>query len=168
MPDEAPMPATAPGAPRLPEPRFSRFWHRWLPIQYRLIRLLDPLARTWWRGFGLGNVVELQVPGRRTGRMRRVLLGLLRDGDRWFLGHPNGDVAWTRNLEAAGAAALVFRSPTRLAVRATRLAPGELRDRAIAATGQHVFPGNLVYRLARRHILAAGTYFLIEPAAGTD
>jgi hypothetical protein len=143
-------------------PRFSRLWHRWFPIQYALIRLLDPFARTWWRGFGLGNVVELQVTGRRTGRTRRVLLGLLRNGDRWFLGHPNGDVAWTRNLEAAGAAALVFRPPTTIPVRATRLEPGELRDLAIASTGQHVFPGNLVYRLARRHIRAAGTYFLIE------
>jgi hypothetical protein len=148
--------------PRLPEPRFSGFWHRWLPIQYRLIRLLDPFVRTTWRGFGLGNVVELQVAGRRTGRTRHVLLGLLRDGDRWFLGHPNGDVAWTRNLAAAGTANLVFRPPTTIPVRATLLPPGELRDRAIAATGQHVFPGNLIYRLARRHIRAAGTYFLIE------
>ena len=146
----------------LPAPRFSRFWHRWFPIQYRLIRLLDTFARAWWRGFGLGNVVELQVVGRRTGRSRRVLLGLLRDGDDWFLGHPNGDVAWTRNLEAAGRAALVFRPPTSVAVRATRLEPGALRDRAIASTAQHVFPGNVIYRLARRHILAAGTYFLIE------
>ena len=153
----------AASAPRFSStPRFSRFWHRWFPIQYRIIRLLDPFARTAWRGFGLGNVVELQVEGRRTGTTRRVLLGLLRDGDRWFLGHPNGDVAWTRNLEAAGTAALVFRPPTTVRIRATRLEFGELRDRAIASTGQHVFPGNLVYRIARRHIRAAGTYFLIE------
>ena len=146
----------------LPAPRYSRFWNRWFPAQYRLIRLLDPFARTWWRGFGLGNVVELQVVGRRTGRQRRVLLGLLQDGDRWFLGHPNGDVPWTRNLDAAGAGTLVFRQPTAIPIRATRLQPGELRDRAIASTGQHVFPGNVIYRLARPHIRAAGTYFLIE------
>ena len=149
----------------MPPPRFSRFWHRWLPIQYRLIRLLDPLVQLQWRGFGLGNVVELQVAGRRTGITRRVLLGLLRDEDRWFLGHPNGDVAWTRNLEAAGTGALVFRPPATIPIRATRLEPGELRDRAILATGQHVFPGNLIYRVARAHIRAAGTYFLIELAS---
>lgn len=149
----------------LPAPRFSAAWHRYFPAQYRLIRLLDPLIRVTWRIVGLGNVVELRVPGRRTGRLRSVLLGLLRDGDRWFLGHPNGHVGWTRNLEAAGRGELVLRSPPRLAIRATLLPSGELRDRAILATGQHVFPGNLVYRLARRHIRAAGTYFLVEPEA---
>jgi hypothetical protein len=149
-------------APQLPAPRRSAFWNRWLPVQYRLIRLLDPLVRPIWQGFGLGNIVELRVPGRRSGVTRSVLLGLLRDGDRWFLGHPNGDVAWTRNLEAAETALIVFRPPTAVAVSARRLEPGELRDRAIAATGQHVFPGNVIYRLARAHIRAVGTYFLIE------
>lgn len=152
----------AAGGGRLPAPRFSAAWHRYLPVQYRLIRLLDPLVRVIWRAFGLGNVVELRVAGRRTGRQRRILLGLLRAGDRWFVGHPNGDVAWTHNLEAAGTAELIFRPPTAVSIRATRLPDGELRDQAIASTGQHVFPGNLVYRLARRHILAVGAYFLIE------
>lgn len=155
----------ATGRQRLPAPRASSAWHRYFPIQYRLIRLLDPLVHAFWRAFGLGNVVELRVAGRHTGRQRRVLLGLLRAGDRWFLGHPNGDVAWTRNLEAAGVGELVFRPPTRLPIRATRLPDGDLRDTAIASTGQHMFPGNLVYRLARPHIRAAGTYFLIEADA---
>jgi len=147
----------------LPAPRRSRFWEQYLPIQYRLIRLLDPIVRSWWRAAGLGNVVELRVAGRRTGRQRSVLLGLLRDDGHWFLGHPNGDVDWTRNLEAAGTADLVFHRAPSLAVRATRLPSGDLRDRAILATNQHVFPGNVVYRLARRHIRAVGTYFAIEP-----
>ena len=147
---------------RLPAPRRSSAWHRYFPVQYRLIRVVDPLVRWWWRLAGLGNVVELRVRGRRTGLPRRVLLGLLRDGERWYLGHPNGDVAWTRNLEAAGTAELAFRGGRALAVRATRLSDGELRDDAIASTRQHVFPGNLVYRLARPHIRAVGTYFLIE------
>lgn len=154
-------------APRqsLPAPRFSAAWHRWFPIQYRLIRLLDPLVRLTWRAFGVGNIVELRVVGRRTGRTRSVLLGLLRDGDHWFLGHPNGEVAWTRNLEAAGAAELVIRAPAAIPVVARLLPPGDLRDRAIGSTGQHVFPGNLVYRLARAHIRAAGAYFLVEADA---
>jgi hypothetical protein len=147
----------------LPSPRASVFWRRYLPIQYRLIRLLDPLVRAWWQAFGLGNVVELRVAGRRSGRVRRVLLGLLRDEGRWFLGHPNGDVGWSRNLEAAGTADLALHGLPALTIRAIRLPDGTLRDRAILATGQHVFPGNLVYRLARRHIRAVGVFFSIEP-----
>ena len=149
----------------LPAPRASNFWRRYLPIQYRLIRLLDPLVRSWWRSYGLGNVVELRVAGRTSGRIRTVLLGLLRDDGRWFLGHPNGDVDWTRNLEEAVTADLVFHGLPTMTIRATRLPAGDLRDHAILATGQHVFPGNIVYRLARRHIRAVGTYFVVEPAS---
>lgn len=149
----------------LPAPRFSTTWHRWFPIQYRLIRLLDPLIRLVWRSVGLGNVIELRVRGRRSGRDRRVLLGLLRDGDDLFLGHPNGHVAWTRNLEAAGGGELVARGSAPVRIVARPLPDGELRDRAILATRQHVFPGSLVYRLAWRHIRAVGAYFEVEPAA---
>ena len=149
----------------LPAPRASGFWRRYLPIQYRLIRLLDPMVRSWWRSFGLGNVVELRVAGRHSGRIRTVLLGLLQNDGRWFLGHPNGDVEWTCNLEAAVTADLVFHGLPTMTIRATRLQAGDLRDRAILATGQHVFPGNIVYRLARRHVRAVGTYFVVEPAS---
>ena len=148
----------------LPPPRASAFWRHYLPIQYRLIRLLDPLVRSQWLALGLGNVVELRVAGRRSGRIRTVLLGLLEADGHWFLGHPNGDVAWTRNLEAAGTADLVFHGRPTLTIAARRLPDGELRDRAILATGQHVFPGNVVYRLARRHVRAVGTYFEVVPA----
>jgi hypothetical protein len=132
---------------------------------YRVIQLMDPWIRFLWRRFGYGNFVDLMVPGRRSGVPRRTLLGLLRDGDRWFLGHPNGDVSWTRNLEAAGVgdAQLLFRGLPPLDVRARRLPAGELRDRAILATTQHPFPANVVYRLAWAHIRAAGTFFAIEP-----
>jgi hypothetical protein len=147
----------------LPEPRASRGWRRFFPVMYRVIRLMQPLARSWWQGYGFGNFVELRVAGRRTGRSRRILLGLLRDGDHWFLGHPNGHVDWTRNLEAAGTADLVIAWPHAIVIRATVLPPGELRDRAILATVQHPFPGNLVYRLARPHIRAVGVFFEIAP-----
>lgn len=161
-----PFPRAYADAVDLPSPRASGVWRRYLPVQYRLIRLLDPLVRAWWHAFSLGNVVELRVAGRRSGRVRGVLLGLLRDNGHWFLGHPNGDVAWTRNLEAAGTADLVFHGLPPLTVKAARLADGNLRDRAILATGQHVFPGNLVYRLARPHIRAVGTFFEVERVEG--
>ena len=149
----------------LPAPRASGFWRRALPVMYSVIGFLDPLLRASWQvsGLGLRNVVELRVAGRRSGKYRRVLLTLLQDGDQWFLAHPNGDVAWTRNLEAAGTADLAFRGLAPVAVRGRRLEPGELRDRAIRSTGQHPCPGNLVYRLARAHIRAVGVVFAIDP-----
>lgn len=131
---------------------------------YGFIGFMDPLIRASWQAseLGLRNVVELRVAGRRTGVYRRILLTLLRDGDQWFLAHPNGDVHWTRNLEAAGTADIAFRRSAPVAVRARRLEPGELRDRAIRSTGQHPFPANLVYRLARAHIRAVGVVFAID------
>ena len=148
-------------------PRRSRFWNRALPVMYGFIKLLDPLIRSSWQasGMGLRNVVELRVAGRRTGTYRRVLLTLLQDGDQWFLGQPNGDVHWTRNLEAAGTADICFRRQAPVAIRARRLGAGELRDRAIRSTGQHPFPANLIYRLARRHIRAVGVFFAIDPVS---
>lgn len=132
---------------------------------YGFIRFMDPLIHASWRSSGLGlrNVVELRVAGRRSGRYRRILLTLLRDGDQWFLAHPNGDVNWTRNLEAAGTADVAFRGLAPVSVLARRLEAGELRDRGIGATGQHPFPANVVYRLARAHIRAVGVFFAIDP-----
>jgi hypothetical protein len=132
---------------------------------YWFIGVLDPLIRASWNASGLGlrNVVELRVVGRRSGTYRRVLLTILQDGDQWFLAHPNGDVSWTRNLEAAGTADIAFRRLPPVTIRARRLQAGDLRDRAIGSTGQHPFPANLVYRLARRHIRAVGVFFAIDP-----
>ena len=142
----------------------SRFWSFALRWFYRFLVLVDPLVRTWYRPFGLGNTIDLVVPGRRSGKPRRVLLGLLRADDRMYLGHPNGDVAWTRNFEAAREAELHIRGVPPLLVRPIRLPPGPEREAAIRATWrQHPFPGNLLYWLARDHIRAVGTFFRLEP-----
>jgi deazaflavin-dependent oxidoreductase (nitroreductase family) len=147
----------------LPAPRESTFWARALPAMYSVIGFLDPLIRREWRstGIGLGNVVELRVVGRRTGQYRSVLLTLLRDDERWFLGHPNGDVAWTLNLEAAGTADLKFPRRVPIPIRARRLQGAE-RDVAMRLFDQHPFPGNLVYRAAQAHIRAVGVYFALD------
>ena len=133
---------------------------------YAVLGFIDPFIRSSWQmsGAGLGNVVELRVAGRRSGIYRRVLLTLLVDGDRWFIGHPNGDVDWTRNLDAAGTGDVAFRRQAPFPVRARRLEAGEERDRAIRATNQQPFPANIVYRLALRHIRAVGVFFALEPA----
>ena len=144
--------------------RVSRVWSRAFRVLYAILGFFDPLIRAAHRRFGIGNVVELRMIGRSSGLPRTTLVGLLRADDRLYLGHPNGDCGWTRNLEAAGQGELVLRSLPALEFRPVRLSPGPERDAAIRATSQHPFPGNLIYRLARSHVLAVGTYFRLEPA----
>ena len=142
----------------------SPFWDRALRTFYWVVTRLSPVIRPWTERFGLGNVVELIVPGRRTGRKRVVLLGLLRVDGEWYLGHPNGAVNWTRNLDAAGGATLILpRQPPPIAISAVLLPIGDERRRVIAVTWQqHVYPGRLLYWLARRHIVEAGRYYRIK------
>ena len=123
----------------LPEPRASRAWRIYLRGQYRIIRLLAPLVGPYWRGYGLGNIVELRVPGWQTGRPRPILLGLLQAGGHWFLGHPNGDVAWTRNLEAAGSS--IFRECMPRSPHVRTLEPTYARDAGSSPTRTTARPG---------------------------
>ena len=107
--------------------------------------------------------------GRRSGRERSVLVGLLRVNGAWYVGHPNGEVGWTVNLRAARTARLASRPEAAIEVTAVPLEDGSERAAVIMATAdQQPFPGNLLYRAARRHILSEGRYFRLEaePAAG--
>lgn len=144
----------------------SSRWRIGFRALYRVLRLADPVIRGWWLAAGLGNVVELRVPSRRSGRMRSILVGVLRTGDALYLGHPNGHVQWTLDLAAAGEGELRWPGAAEsVAFRPVWLAPGVERSAAIRATRQHPFPGNLVYRLGRRHIEAVGVFCRLEPAA---
>jgi hypothetical protein len=141
-------------------------WSVLFRLEYRIIRLLDPLIRFAWHGLGpwLEPLVELRVPGRRSGRERRLLLTALALDGRRYIGHPNGSAAWTRNLEAAPSAEIVDRHGRVSVVSAIHLPPGDERTRVIVATAWlQPPPGNLVYRLARAHILQVGAYFRLEP-----
>jgi len=116
-----------------------------------------------WRRFGIGNVVELEVRSRRGTGSRRRLVGLLRVGDKRFIGHPNGPVGWTRDLDAAGGGTVRWPEGTDWQFTVTQLPAGDVeREQAILATGQHPFPGNLMYRLGRRHIRVVGVFFRLE------
>jgi len=140
----------------------SRFWRHAYRIQYRILALIDPLVRAWWRRVGIGNTIDFEV-ARRDGRgTRSRLLGLLRVGERWYLGHPNGPVGWTRDLEAAREGIVRWHSGQSETVRAERLAAGTERETAIRATRQHPFPGNVLYRLGWGHIRAVGEFFRLE------
>ena len=141
----------------------SPVWGYGFRTLYRALGRLDPLLRQWWLLFGLGNVVQVTIAGRHTGTPRRTLLGLLVADGQWYVGHPNGPVQWTQNLDAAGGRLrLTWRMPAFVTFQALLLPRGPERDRAIQATGQHPFPGNLIYRLGRRHVRAAGRYYRLE------
>lgn len=143
----------------------SRLWSGTFVLLYRFLRLVDPPIRAVWTRMGLGNVVEFRVRSRRTGEERGLFLGVLRVGDQLYLGHPNGPSFWTRDLDAAGTAELIFHGGEPVAVRGVLVPNGPERSAVISATNQHPFPGNLVYRLARRHILEVGRYYRLEPLA---
>jgi hypothetical protein len=84
-------------------------------------------------------------------------------GRGWYVGHPDGGCAWTLNLEAAGEATLRAAWLAPRTLRAVRLGPGPEREAVIEATfRQHVFPGNVIYWLARRHIRTVGRYYRLE------
>jgi len=140
----------------------SGFWFRVFRVQYRILALIDPLVRAVWVRFGIGNVVELRVRRRMNAADRVRLVGLLRVGDRRYLGHPNGDVGWTRDLDASGEGSYRWSRAATSSFRAIRLAAGPERDAAIRATWQHPFPGNIVYRLGRGHVRRVGVFFRLE------
>jgi hypothetical protein len=142
--------------------RRSRFWQIAFRVFYRFLRLVDPLIRSSLAlGLpGLGGVVELHVAGRRSGLDRRILVTLLHVDKGWYVGHPNGESAWTRNLEAAGVARVDPPPAGGDVVQVVRLPVGPERDAVVRATRtQQPFPGSLVYRAANRHIAAVGVYF---------
>jgi hypothetical protein len=144
--------------------RGSRFWRAAYKVLYRILALIDPVVRRAWRPAGLGNVVEIEVPRRVGGKPRRRLIGLLHAGGETYVGHPNGDVGWTRDLLSAGEAVIRYHDGTTWPARAERLSDGAEREAAIRATSQHPFPGNLVYRLGRRHVRAVGVFFRLASA----
>lgn len=144
----------------------SAAWSVTWRILYRLIRLLDPLLRSWIANGlpGFDGVVELRFPGRRTGRPRRMLVTLLSHDGRWYVGHPNGLTNWQRNIEAAGWVDVEPSGADGPRCAVTRLDAGPERDAVIRATAtQQFFPANVVYRAARRHIAAVGVYHRLDP-----
>lgn len=144
-------------------PRRSAAWKATFRLFYAVIGALDPLLRWRWARAGIGITSLLTVRGRRTGRERSVLVGLISVGGRRYVGHPNGEVAWTANLRAAGGARLAPRPGDEVDVVAEALGAGTERDAVIRATSeQQPFPANLLYRAARRHILSEGRYFRLE------
>ena len=146
--------------------RRSRVWSLVFRISYRLLRLLDPLIRSWIANGapGLDGIVELRTVGRRSGRSRRTLVTLLSAGDQFYVGHPNGQAEWLTNILAAGWVDVDPAGAGGPRYSVARLSPGAERDAVIRATWtQQPFPANLLYRAARRHVAAVGEYIRLTP-----
>jgi len=146
--------------------RRSVVWSLVFRVSYRLIRLLDPLIRSWIANGapGLDGIVELRMVGRRSGRSRRTLVTLLIVGERFYVGHPNGQAEWLANILAAGWVDVDPAGSGGPRYSIDRVAPGAERDDVIRATWtQQPFPANLLYRAARRHEAAAGEYIRLTP-----
>lgn len=140
----------------------SRAWTTGLRVFFKTTP--TPVMRLLRRTRPSVPIEELIVVGRRSGRERRLLVVLYDVDGRWYIGHPNGSSQWVRNLAAAGSGVVVQRGDRRTTVNAIELSDGAERDAVIQATSYQPFPAGLVYRAARRHILAAGRYFRLEPA----
>lgn len=108
-------------------------------------------------------IEEFVIVGRRTGRERRLLLGLFEIDGRWYAGHPNGTSQWIRNLEAAGGCTVVRRDGIPVPVRAIEVTDPVERESVLRATGTQPAPAGPIYRRAQRHIRAVGRYFRLEP-----
>ena len=122
---------------------------------------------------GLMRVVRQKVPaapieefvirGRRTGRERRMLLGLFEVDGAWYAGSPNGTAQWIRNLEAAGGCTVIRRDGVPVQVLAVEVTDAAERDAVIRRTATQPAPAGNIYRGAQRHIRAVGRYFRLEP-----
>ena len=144
-------------------PAWQAAWRGVYVVGRRWGRIMRWLARMGVPTFA-NQLVELDLVGRRTGRPRRVTVTLLRLGDRWYVGHPNGPRSWLANLGAADSvdAIVVGQPPVR--VRPVPLGLGPERDAVIVATAwQQPVGAREWYRVAQGHIRRAGIYYRLEP-----
>jgi deazaflavin-dependent oxidoreductase (nitroreductase family) len=125
------------GAPVRARPRDDQPMARW-PISDESARAMyaggraDDTARwyaRWWgRVFALGlfprRWVTLEVPGRVTGEVRSVPLGMADHGGRWYLVSMLGECNWVRNARANDGR-VVLRRRHRVRCRLVEVPPAE-------------------------------------------
>ena len=141
--------------------RGSRLWR--LVLTGFLRGAPDSVMRQVRRRVPAAPIDEFVIVGRRTGRERRMLLGLFEVDGRWYAGHPNGTSQWIRNLEAAGGCTVIRRDGVPVAVTAVEVTEPAERDAVIRATGTQPAPAGLIYRAAGAHIRAVGRYYRLTP-----
>jgi deazaflavin-dependent oxidoreductase (nitroreductase family) len=93
----------------------------------RLLRLINPIAR-WLISAGLPTGapnVLLTMPGRRSGKLRSIPLGMLDLDGRWFVQAAYGQTGWVVNLRANPEAVLTLPGGRRVRVDTIELSPEE-------------------------------------------
>jgi deazaflavin-dependent oxidoreductase (nitroreductase family) len=141
--------------------RESRAWRGIL--NFFLKGVPTPVMRVVRNRVKAAPIEEFVITGRRTGRERRMLLGLFEVDGAWYVGHPNGSAQWVRNLEAAGRCTVIRRDGVPVHVLARELPDGEERDAVIRKAGTQPAPAGGIYRGAAGHIQAVGRYFRLSP-----
>lgn len=147
-------------------PGRSRAWSAVFRASYAVIRLAGAIVNALIRRGApfTGAFATLELAGRRSGRPRPIPVTLLTLEGRWYVGHPDGAAGWTANLAAAATVRLIRSGAAAVVVRAVLLPDGAERTAVIRATARlQPFPASLLYRAARAHILAAGTYYRLAP-----
>jgi hypothetical protein len=148
----------------------GRAWRLTWRAFYAMARRIGPATRAlvWLRIPTFHNeVVELPLVGRRTGRARPVIVGLIRHGEHWYVGHPNGPRPWLANLAATDSLVVTPPRSSPLRVRAIPLEVGAEREAVIRAGARQLpLPIRPLYVGARGHILRAGLYYRLHPLDG--
>jgi hypothetical protein len=145
--------------------RESRVWRA--VLTFFLKAAPAPMMRAVRRHVPDSPIEEFVIVGRRSGRERRMLLGLFDIDGVWYAGHPNGTSQWIRNLEAAGGCTVIRRDGIPVAVRAVEVTDPAEREAVIRKTGTQPAPAGNVYRGGQRHIRAVGRYFRLERIDGS-
>jgi hypothetical protein len=142
------------------------FWRLFFPMLYAFLRVTDPFWLRVTERRGLVNTVELFVVGRRSGRERRVMLGLLAVGDRRYLGMPTPKRPGSTTLRRPGKGAGGRRPGSHGRPRDPHPARRRAGCCGRGGLAPHPFPVDIAYRLARASIGHDGVFFRIEALDG--
>lgn len=139
----------------------ARATYRRPPGFYRRLQLIAPAVRRL--GVTPSYVVELQVPGRRTGIPRRTLLVQVAVRGERYLVSLAGESEWVRNVRAAGGNVALTDDTGRYPARLTDV-PEDERAPVIHAYIHR--PGRRGRPMVRRG--EARHYFGVDPDADTE
>ncbi|AKN18839.2 hypothetical protein MHAE_06879 [Mycobacterium haemophilum DSM 44634] len=123
------------------------------PMLHRLLSSAVGVLAAW--GYSPANTVALEVPGRRSGRVRRTAVVFVRHEGRRYLVSLGGESQWVRNVRAA-AGRVSLRHGDRTSARLVEVPPAD-RPPVLLAYASH-------RALSRSPAYIARNYFGVRPA----